>query len=121
MTRFVRRLRPRMLRSIGRVDGRVGGRMSRLFAGIAVCVVGLVLPGAVPVARANASVTGFSFVSAPGDFIGQGGSGSYSPANWTFAITGDAGYVRFQLRAKDSFDDWEVDLAAPIGGTAATA
>ncbi len=79
-------------------------------------MVSLVLPGAVPVARADASVTEFSFVSAPGDFIGQGGSGSYSPANWIFTITGYAGFVRFQLRAKDSFDDWEVDLAAPIGG-----
>ena len=94
-----------------KVEDRVGRRRSRLFAGMAACVVSLVLPGAVPVARADASVTEFSFVSAPGDFIGQGSSQAYSTDNSTIAVSGTTASVHLNASAGSHF--WSVDVSAP--------
>ncbi|MEU1269450.1 hypothetical protein [Streptomyces sp. NPDC005799] len=60
-----------------------------------------------------AAVTKYSFTSQSGDYIGQGGSATYTPSTATVSADGDAGYVRFRVSTADEW--WDVDLAAPTG------
>lgn len=62
---------------------------------------------------ANAG-TVFSYASAPGDYIGAGQSGVYTPKNAVFSIRGTGDSVTVYVDAKDGAR-WSIDLAAPNG------
>ena len=68
--------------------------------------------GASPTSAATTGVTSFSYVSQPGDYIGQGRSGSLSDPS-QFRISGTAGLVTVGIDAGSEW--WSVDLAAPRG------
>jgi hypothetical protein len=59
------------------------------------------------------AVTSYSFTSADGDYIGQGGSGSYTAPDATVAVGGTA--ASLVVRVQSGSDDWTADLAAPRG------
>jgi hypothetical protein len=56
-------------------------------------------------------VTSFSFVSAPGDFIGNGQTKTYTTANATIGAGGTAGSLTFFVQQGST--NWTVNLAAP--------
>jgi hypothetical protein len=59
------------------------------------------------------SQTSYSFVSSPGDRVGRGASSSYTPANSTITIVGNASVL--MVRVRTSADTWSIRLAAPSG------
>jgi hypothetical protein len=83
--------------------------------GLAVAV-GLTTALAEPAAAATTTpvaVTKYSYTSAAGDYIGQGGSASYTPSTATITAGGDAQYARFRVSTDTTW--WDVELAAPVG------
>src|SRR5438128_18417 len=67
-----------------------------------------------PSAQAESGVTSFSFVSAPGDFVGNGQTKTYTNANATISVGGTAGYLTFAVQ-QGLTTSWTVNLAAPPG------
>jgi hypothetical protein len=57
--------------------------------------------------------TFYQYNSQPGDYIGAGGSNSYTPANATIGVIGSAEYLRFTVQT--ATESWDVFLAAPAG------
>ncbi|MEY2423999.1 MAG: hypothetical protein QOI95_4066 [Acidimicrobiaceae bacterium] len=64
-------------------------------------------------ADAATTVTSYSFVSAPGDWVGGGASSSYGPPGASFTLSGTAGSLSFGVTT--SGENWTVNLAAPAG------
>jgi hypothetical protein len=64
-------------------------------------------------ARALTPESTLSYTSEPGDYIGLGGSGSFSPSNSTLTMDGDATAVI--LSAEVPFDRFTAVIAAPQG------
>ena len=80
----------------------------------AAAVVALTLAAAPLHARAGATYTSsYSFVSAAGDYIGQGATASYAEPSATFGMSGSVGSLQFSVSTSTEW--WYVDLAAPIG------
>src|SRR2546423_4636910 len=75
------------------------------------------LVGATPAAALAApqADTSYSFVSAPGEYIGAGRSESYHAPAATIAANGTAQDVTVAVTAGDDF--WSVEFAAPRGET----
>ncbi|HET6968809.1 MAG TPA: Ig-like domain-containing protein [Ornithinibacter sp.] len=65
-----------------------------------------------PASAATEGVTSFSYVSQPGDYVGQGRSGTLSDPS-QFRISGTAGLVTVGIDTGSEW--WSVDLAAPRG------
>ncbi|MFF4353756.1 hypothetical protein [Streptomyces sp. NPDC001530] len=59
------------------------------------------------------AVTRYSYTSAAGDYIGQGGSAAYTPSTASITVGGDASDLR--LSVSNGTTSWDVQLAAPIG------
>lgn len=59
------------------------------------------------------TTTSYTYSSASGDYIGQGQSNSYTPANATFGDYGTIGMVTVWLTT--STENWHITLAAPLG------
>jgi hypothetical protein len=58
----------------------------------------------------------FSYTSASGDYIGRGGSGTYSASNSTFAMRGNSSSLTLTVtNSSNSADYWMIQLAAPTG------
>jgi hypothetical protein len=64
-------------------------------------------------AAAAAPQTSYSFVSTPGDYIGQGVSSNYAPPTATITIGGTASSLTVSVRT--STESWNITLAAPSG------
>jgi hypothetical protein len=79
--------------------------------GIAAFVTGLL---AVAAAAVDAQTTSFSFQSQPGDFVGQGQSKSFTPADGTFTFTHnfDNGVSMTFVHATQPGVTWNADFAA---------
>lgn len=59
------------------------------------------------------SGTSYSYVSAPGDYIGQGACNTYSPSGSTITMSGTASYLT--MTVSSGTDYWTINLAAPSG------
>ena len=62
-----------------------------------------------------AGTTGFSYTSDPGDYIGAGQSGSFTPLNSQIAVTGTSSHVSARVDVPGA-GPWMIDLTAPSGG-----
>lgn len=60
-----------------------------------------------------ALTTSFSYVSAPGDPVGRGTSGTFTPPSATITVSGNYAHVSAQIRT--TTDWWLIDIAAPHG------
>ena len=94
----------------------MGSRSAR--RAFAIVVAGLTAVVGVVVATptrgaASTPVTAYSYSSAPGDWVGQGQSNTYTSPGTTFAMSGTAGYLRLYMTT--STENWTVTLAAPLG------
>lgn len=70
----------------------------------------------VPAAAQTAKSTSFSFVSAAGDYIGQGAKSTYKPsASTTVKITGDKSHL--SVAVQTATENWSVDLSPGVGDT----
>jgi hypothetical protein len=84
-------------------------------------VLGLVLVAAwlatspQPASAQPPSGSFLSFVSEPGDYIGQGQSLSFSPATATFNANASQDLREFSLSVFPSGSFWHLRLAAPLG------
>lgn len=79
-------------------------------------VIGLLGAGVAPAQAATgtpAPVSSYKFTSAAGDYIGQGGTGSYVAPAATVNVGGTG--ASLVVDVSTATDDWAIDLAAPIG------
>ena len=79
------------------------------------CVLSFVT-GGVGFDTADAAVpvaTVFSYTSEPGDYVGDGGSNSFTPENTTISISGKANSVTISVSSGAGW--WNIILAAPVG------
>jgi hypothetical protein len=92
----------------------MGGRefWARVLTGVVVVapLAGVAL--AAPAGAATSGVTSFSYVSHPGDYIGQGRSGTLSDAS-QFRVSGTQG--KLSVSVDTGTEWWDVTLAAPRG------
>jgi len=88
------------------------GIWARLVTGAVVVAPLAVVATTAPALAAAESETYLSYVSAPGDYIGQGRSGTLV-APTQFRISGTAGSVT--VSADTGSEWWDVTLAAPKG------
>ena len=87
------------------------GLWARVLAA-AIVTAPLTLTAVAPAGAATTGVTSFSYVSQPGDYVGQGRSGSITdPAQ--FRISGTAGFVTVGIDT--GTERWDIALAAPRG------
>ena len=85
-----------------------------LQAGLAAVVVASGIALAAPAAEAApGGITEFSFVSAPGEFVGQGRTLTLTSSNATFQIGGTAGFVR--VRIENATERFGIDIATGEG------
>lgn len=88
--------------------------IARRLAAAAILALGM---GALAIPRsagaAGYPLTSYSFTSAPGEYIGGGLSATYTPANATIRLSGDAGYPIVSVTT--STDWWYIVFAAPSG------
>lgn len=82
-------------------------RLSTMCGALALAVAGL---AAAPAALAE---TSYSFVSETGDYIGQGQTRSYTGADSTIAVSGNA--EQLELSVRRGSDNWRIELGAPRG------
>ncbi|WKX71862.1 hypothetical protein [Streptomyces sp. XD-27] len=61
------------------------------------------------------AATSYSFTSASGDYIGGGGSGSYTAPADKITVSGTVKRLTVSIRNSDDTDGWDIDLAAPAG------
>jgi len=80
---------------------------------VGLSVVSALIAVSAPAAHADSTVTSFSFVSAPGDFVGAGQTVSYTGADGQLGGGGTAGRVIFSAIVGGV--QWVVNLAAPLG------
>lgn len=88
------------------------GFWARLMTGAVVVAPLALMAATAPATAAGESETYLSYVSAPGDYIGQGRSGTLA-APTQFRISGTAGSVT--VSADTGTEWWDVTLAAPTG------
>lgn len=87
--------------------------LARVFVltGVISIVAGL---GAFDAAKAAVPVaTLFSYTSEPGDYIGAGGSNTFTPENATISLSGKASFATISVNAGQEW--WRIELAAPVG------
>lgn len=84
----------------------------RLVTGAVVAAPLALVAGTAPVAAATGSETYLSYVSTPGDYIGQGRSATLAGPG-QFTIRGTAGSVTVSVDTGSEW--WDVTLAAPTG------
>jgi len=86
--------------------------LARVLGAVLVVVPSAAVAAAAPAGAATTGVTSFSYVSQPGDYIGQGRSGSITDPS-QFRISGTAGVVTVAIDTGTEW--WSLDLAAPRG------
>ncbi|MEI2430514.1 hypothetical protein RDV84_16350 [Lysobacter yananisis] len=82
-------------------------RLSTMCGALALAIAGL---AAAPSALAE---TSYSFASEAGDYIGQGQSKTYTGADSTIAVSGNA--QALQMSVNRGNDNWRIELSAPRG------
>ena len=96
----------------------------RLLAGAMVAAAALATGAAHPAGATTATTTSYSFVSATGDYIGQGATSNYTPAGATIALGGLYGNGApttsgVELHVTTATEWWYVNVAPAAGGALA--
>ena len=86
----------------------------RVAAGAALAVVAALLGPAPTASSAGEAVTSFAATSDAGDYVGNGQTLAFTPANATFTIRGTAGSV--SVSVDDGSALWSATFAAPASG-----
>jgi len=69
----------------------------------------------VPYARAASPATFFTYNSQPGDYIGQGITQTFTPADGTFTVQGNPRGVQVSFHTADYSSDWNLSFGPPSG------
>lgn len=87
------------------------GRACTAAAGVALTSAVLLGATATAASAAPQAVTSYTFTSEAGDYIGQGGTGSYVAPGATIRVSGNAGELTMSVDQGGEW--WYVDIAAP--------